>query len=339
MTTKSFARLFLFLLLTTGWSSLGLPANAEHPTGRIDYAIAYVPFLHSVLMYGGWAPPRWRPTSEAWTWDGKNWSPWQVSGAPVFAHHTMAFDFRRNLLVICGRPTPHEGGEYQVWETNGSTWSRKANIPVDASAQGDPNLTYDSVRNRLVLYVASYAGEAEIWESDGKAWQNVRAAHRPVRCDDNGCLFQYDEDLKKAVLVGEERTAKEPLGWDGHEWGMNGGSGTQSWLWDGTDWTQVKGEQPPRAMWGGMTFDRAHHQLILLTTRMQTWTLRHGKWVQLSPPGSPNPSPNGFFGLSYDPAHKISIFFGGESRHSEPEKEWAYPTTTWLYDAQTWQSR
>ncbi len=269
LTKRLLAGLLLLLLATCG-EVFGLPPNSEHPSGRIDYAIAYVPFLHSVLMYGGWAPPNWRPTSEAWTWNGTSWSRLQMSGAPAFAHHTMALDSKRGVLVVCGRPTPHEGGEYQIWEYDGNNWSRKANVPVDTAAQGDPKLTYDTRRNRLVLYVASYAGDAEIWESDGKRWQHINAQHRQVRCDDNGCLFQYDESLRKAVLVGEDRSAKEPLGWDGLEWGMNGGSGTQTWLWDGVDWVQVHGEQPPRAMWGGITFDRSHHQLTLLTTRMET---------------------------------------------------------------------
>ena len=315
------------------------PAN-DKPYGHIDYAITYVPFLHSVVMYGGWSPPRWRPTNEAWTWNGTNWSRWQTANdAPAFAHHTVAFDLKRGVLVVCGRPTPHEGNEYQVWEYDGEKWSRKADLPVSPSALGDPKLTYDSKRNRLVLYVASYSGDAEIWEFDGAGWKRAQFAHRPLLCDDNGCQFQYDESIGKSVLVGESRSGQEPLGWDGHEWGMAGGSGTQTWLWDGADWTQLMGEQPPRAMWGGMTYDRSRDQLVLLTTRMETWRLRRGKWAKLSPANSPQPAPNGFFGLAYDPIHKVSLFFGGENRPSEPEKEWGYPTITWLFDGKTWVSR
>jgi hypothetical protein len=313
--------------------------GAEHPSKRIDYAIAYVPFLHSVVMFGGWAPPDWIPTNEASRWDGNGWSRWTAPGAPAFAHHTMAFDSKRNVLVVCGRPTPSAGGEYQVWEYGGDKWERRANIPVGASAQGDPKLTYDSGRNRLLLYVARNLGTAEVWEFDGKDWQLIKSPHQPVRCDDNGCLFQYSGSLKKAVLVGEERTTKEPLAWDGHEWGVAGGSGTQTWLWDGIDWARVPGDQPPRAVWGGITFDSARNQLVLLTTRMETWTLRNGKWLKLHRQRSPQPVPNGFFAIGYDPVRKTSLFFGGESRSSEPEKTWAYPEATWIYDGHHWVSR
>ena len=330
---------FTQVLLTLIAISLAASAqsqNAERPSVRIDYAISYVPFLHGVLMYGGWAPPNWIPTNEAWLCDGQKWTRSQAKGAPAFAHHAMAFDARRNVLTVCGRPTPHEGGEYQSWEFDGKAWTRGANIPVGASAHGDPKLTYDTQRKHLVLYVASYNGDAEIWEFDGKDWQQIKFAHRPLRCDDNGCQFQYDENLHRAVLVGEERNVADPLAWDGHEWGMRGGSGTQTWLWDGHDWSQVQGQQPPRAMWGGMTYDRAKKRLILLTTRMETWTLNRRGWLKLNPPNSPAPAPDGFFELAYDPARKISLFFGGESRQREPEKEWKYPETTWAFDGKNW---
>jgi len=316
-----------------------VPARAEQPSGRIDYALTYVPLLHAVLMHGGWNPPNWSPTNEAWAWDGKSWSRWQTPGSPAFAHHTMAYDAKRKMLVICGRPTPHQDGEYQIWENEGKAWTRRANIPVSTSAQGDPKLAYDTRKKRLVLYVASYAREAEVWEFDGKQWQHIKATHQPLRCDDNGCQFQYDESLHKMVLVGEERASKEPLDWDGKEWGMAGGSGTQTWLWDGVDWDQLRGEQPPRAMWGGMAYDRERRRMFLLTTRMETWTLARDKWVKLTPQNSPVPIPNGFFELSYDPAQRVTLFFGGENRRGKAEKDWTYPTATWLYDGQNWASR
>jgi len=332
-------KFFTSLLIVMLWFAPMLSAASNPPSARIDYAMAYVPFVDGVVMFGGWAPPKWRPMNEAWVWNGDSWRQWEMSGAPAFAHHSMAFDAKRNILVVCGRPTPHEGGEYQIWENDGKTWSRKENVPVSSSAQGDPKLTYDSRRSRLVLYVASYDMDAEIWESDGRQWQRAQPTHRPMRCDDNGCQFAYDEHLRKAVLVGEERSEKEPLGWDGKEWGVNGGTGTQTWLWDGTDWKQLKDSQPPRAMWGGMTFDEKRQELMLLTTRMETWVLRSDSWQKLAPPTSPSPSPNGFFGLAYDPDHRNSLFFGGESRQTEPEKEWKYPQTTWIFDGQTWRAR
>ena len=164
------------------------------------------------------------------------------------------------------------------------------------------------------------------------------SAHQPVRCDDNGCLFQYDSTLGKSVLVGEERTSDSLLGWNGHEWGMSGGTGTQAWLWDGVDWLRVSGEQPPRAVWGSIAFDSNRRELFLLTTRMETWLLRGDRWTRLQPTRSPRPAPNGFFAMTYDPSRKSTLFFGGESRPGEPEKGWVYPETTWSYDGEKWRS-
>jgi hypothetical protein len=326
--------------MTAGsWSKLALViavgfqfplVAADRPTPRIDYAMAYVPFLHAVVMQGGWSSPRWIPMSEAWKWDGRSWSRWATDGAPAFAHHSMAFDSKRNVLVACGRETPQRGG-YQTWEYDGSKWLRRADIPIGTSAQGDIKIAFDAPRNRIVLYAARTKGTTETWEYDGKSWQQVKVTHQPVRCDD-GALLQYDEVQRKTVLVGEDRTGNDLLGWDGHEWGADGGTGTQTWLWDGTDWTQVKGQQPPKATWGGIAFDG--HQTILLTTRMETWILQR-EWHQL-PAASPKPVPNGFFATAYDPIRKVVVFFGGESRQSELEKNWVYPDSTWMFDGHIW---
>jgi hypothetical protein len=308
-------------------------AAADIPSPRIDYAMAYVPFLHAVVMHGGWSSPRWVPVSEAWKWDGQGWSRWETSGAPTFAHHSMAFDSSRNVLVVCGRETPNRGG-YQMWEYDGSKWTRGADIPIGAAAQGDIRIAFDAFRNRIVLYAARTKGGTETWEYNGKAWQQIKSAHQPVRCDD-GALLQYDEAQHRTVLVGEDRTGNGLLSWDGREWGADGGTGTQTWLWDGTDWTQVTGQQPPKAVWGGIAFDGAHRQTILLTTRMETWTLQR-EWLQLHPPASPKPVTNGFFAMAYVPIRKGIVFFGGESRQSELEKNWVYPSLTWLYDGRSW---
>jgi hypothetical protein len=248
----------------------------------------------------------------------------------------MVFDSRRNVLVVCGRETPTRGS-YQMWEYDGSKWTRGADIPIGTSAQGDIKITFDAPRNRIVLYAARAKGATETWEHDGKTWQQIKSAHQPVRCDD-GALLQYDEAQRKTVLVGEERTGNGLLNWDGREWGADGGTGTQTWLWDGTDWTQVKGQQPPKATWGGIAFDDLHHQTVLLTTRMETWTLQR-EWLQLHPAASPTPAPNGFFAMAYDPIRKGIVFFGGESRQSQLEKNWVYPDRTWMYDGRSWAMR
>jgi hypothetical protein len=246
----------------------------------------------------------------------------------------MAFDSRRNVLVVCGRETPSRGS-YQMWEYDGAKWLRKGDIPIGVSAQGDIKIAFDAPRNRLVLYAARAKGTTETWEYDGKIWQQIKSAHQPVRCDD-GALLQFDEQQHKTVLVGEDRTGNGLLSWDGHEWGADGGLGTQTWLWDGNDWTQVKGQQPPKANWGGMAFDPAHQQTVLLTTRMETWTLDKSEWSRVRLATSPAPVPNGFFAMAYEPAKRVIVFYGGESRQGEAEKNWIYPNATWMYDGNNW---
>jgi hypothetical protein len=336
MAPNLWRKIALIASLSSGVPFVGADLPTPAPRPRIDYAMAYVPFRHAVAMHGGWYSPRWIPISEVWEWNGQVWSPWETSGAPAFAHHSMVFDSKRNVLVVCGRETPNRGS-YQMWEYDGSKWSQRANIPIGASAQGDIKIAYDIARNRVVLYAARTKATTETWEYDGKSWQQIKSAHQPVRCDD-GALLQYDEAQHKTVLVGEDRTGNNLLTWDGHEWSADGGTGTQTWLWDGSDWTQIEGQQPPKAIWGGIAFDALHQQVVLLTTRMETWVLQRG-WRQRHPSTSPTPAPNGFFAMAYDPIRRVTVFFGGESRQGGLEKNWVYPDTTWMYDGESWSTK
>jgi hypothetical protein len=70
---------------------------------------------------------------------------------------------------------------------------------------------------------------------------------------------------------------------------------------------------------------------------METWALQR-EWVQLHPT-APTASPNGFFAMAFDPIRKVILFFGGESRQGELEKNWVYPDSTWIYDGRSWSTK
>ena len=289
-------------------------AAANLPFGRIDYAAQYFPPLGGIVMQGGWGEAsQWEPVAETWKLDASGWQPLTVQNAPALAHHGMTYDDGRRVLVVCGQAMMGMGA-HRVWEFNGTAWTQTAELT--GSDWGDAEIAYDQNRQRLIIYRASMDGAGETWEYDGSTWRKMAYAQQPVACWD-GALFKYDPGLKKTVLTGAKEAA----------------AATETWLWDGAAWTQAAGPQPQNATTGGMVYDLARNQLILLATDMKTYGFDGAGWTQLHPAHSPTPGAIAFFNLAYDSQRQVSAFFGGEAQTGGAP---TYPTNTWEWNGTDW---
>ena len=316
----------LFVAVVLGLLVRTFPAWAENPAGRIDYGMAYYPSAGGLVMHGGWSDATgWYPTNEMWVLAAGGWSQMASADAPAFAHHAMAYDSARNVLVMCGKdytgPTP----VYQLWEYNGAAWTRGPDVA--SSVDGDPEVAFDSARNVTVLYMADSPGAAsggtvsETWEYNGSAVTKMSTATQPLALGD-GALLVYDAANGRTVLVGGPMDASWTVG------------DTQTWIYNGADWTQLGGTQPPDAALGGMAYDSVRQEVVLITTKGQTWGLTGAGWAQKQPATSPTPAENGLFVLAFDPARQVAAFFGGESPPWGPNT--TYPNKTWEFNGVTW---
>ncbi|MBI4295233.1 MAG: hypothetical protein HY669_03600 [Chloroflexi bacterium] len=310
-------------ILLFGGLSNGIATNATslfspEPSARIDYAMAYFPPDNGIIMHGGWGDPDWQPLNEMWKLDASGWSALEAPDSPAFAHHSMTYDSGRGVLVLSGR---HFDGTYQVWEYDGNGWVDKGDVPLGPSIDGDVEVAYDANLQRVVLYAAGFDGvSVETWEYDEIDWVQKVPQHQPPAVAD-GALLQYDGTAQKTMLVA-------PIGdlWQEHE--------AQTWLWDGIDWSEVGGTQPPNAGGGGMAYDSARGEMVLITSQMDTWTFDGTGWTQIFPRTSPVPVPSRFFAMAFDPVQQIAAFFSGES--VDAEGNYTYPDTTWLWDGTNW---
>ena len=284
------------------------------PAPRIDYALAYFPPLGGLVMHGGWGPTDWKPKNETWLLTGSGWKQLTVSGAPALVHHSMAYDAAHQVLVTCGM-APMGQSDSTIYTFDGSRWTAVTNLPI----AGDAEMTYDSARQRMVLFWASspWSGtKRETWESDGATWVRMTPAQPPVAVWDGG-LLAFHETLHQAVLVGSANFS-DPI---------------QTWLWDGTNWRQATGPQPANALAGGMAYDRARDRLILLATDMKTWAFDGTGWAALSPAHAPPYSDMAYFTLAYDPQRQRAAFFCGEASGNQGS---SYPVSTWEWDGADW---
>ena len=297
---------------------LEVVANAavQTPAGRIDYALAYFPPASGLIMQGGWGPTwKWEPMAETWELDAAGWTILPASGAPSLAHHSMAYDAGRQVLLVCGKSEPYASRPFGYGEFDGTRWTSMTNGPL--LGLGDAELAYDSVRHRIVLYWAQAStasgGRIETWEYDGAKWQLMNPGQLPVACSD-GALLKYHAGLQRVVLVGQHGTAP-----------------VETWLWDGSNWSPLTGPQPTNAVTGGMAYDQARGEMVVLTTDMATWTLKSNAWVRQTPAHSPAYRKLAYFSMDYDPQRQVSAFFGGEAY-----APLSYPNTTWEWNGTDW---
>lgn len=280
------------------------------PSARIDYALAFLPSQNALILHGGWGNPDWEPRNDVWKLDATGWSLMTVSDSPAMANHTMTCDTTRGVLVACG-----EGSHpFETWEFDGSGWTAAPNPPITKS--GMPRLAYDGARQRVVLYWADYSATSQAtWEYDGSQWTQMTPSVSPPALP-YASLMTYDETLARTVLVGAMTSTS-----------------AQTWLWDGVTWTQAAGSQPTDPRAGGMAYDSARKQTVLLAIDMTTWTFDGTGWTRLTPAHSPTPAGLMFISMACDPVRQVSVFFGGEQCGGAGCVD---PDVTWEWDGQDW---
>ena len=317
----AFAALVLLLTFTPVSARSGDP-----PSGRIDYAIQYYPPLKAFIMHGGWGQASsWQPMNEMWRLDAGGWAKMSVAASPSMAHHSMTYDSNRQVLVLCGRKNLLSQTDltYETWEFDGAAWSKKADIPTGIGG-GDVEIAYDPLRRVTVLYAAGFSADStETWEFNGgtNTWAMKNPSKQPMAVPDGASMTFHETDGKVTLIVGKYDTASHA-------------DMDETWQWDGTEWAQISGTQPTHALGGSMAFDSRRGEMVLLTTKMETWILTIAGWSKKTPASIPSYTQNSFFTMAYSPSWRTSLFFGGEV--SIPGAGMAYPDKTWQWNGSTW---
>lgn len=131
------------------------------------------------------------------------------------------------------------------------------------------------------------------------------------------------------------------MAWDGarHEVVMFGGASQQfgggtrydeTWTWDGRSWHQKHpAASPPGGVWGAMTYDPTHRQLVLFGSGCpsSTWTWDGTSWTEHKTTG---PVPGWRSALAFDPALGKVLLYGGSGCGA------GYNAETWSWDGSSW---
>lgn len=301
----------------TQWLTLAITAvPVSGPASRLDYALAFYPPLGGLILHGGWAAPGWTPRNDTWKLDVLGWKQLPLPEAPALARHSMTFDVRRGVLVMCGQTNPATTA-HQTFEFDGTGWRSAPQVPLREA--GEVEVAYDPIRQRVVLYWAGLPDTVqtvETWEYDGQSWIQMTPPQMPVSCP-QGALLKYDPTFQAVMLVGA------------------GASGeVETWLWEGRNWSHLKSQPPTAAVGGGLAFQTGLGRMVLLATNLATWVLEAPDWRPLHPPHAPAyPTLTGF-SLEYDPLRQVAAFVGPDRASSGDGA--GNSSTTWEWDGMDW---
>ena len=248
------------------------------------------------------------------------------------ANYAMGYDSGRERIVLYGG-TSSSNITGDTWEFDGSVWELRA--PLDPESDGNPppltdtDLTYDSLRHKMVMFGGAKFGKNEnksdeTWEWDGMSW--ARRVPADPEGDGNPVARwrhdqAYHQDTGKTILHGGYLTY--------------GTYEQDTWQWDGKSWESIPSPSKGR-LDHRMAYDPVRKRTLLFGGGGdgETWEWDGGKWLQVVPVdnlGDGNPEDRQGPGLAWDATSQRLLLFGGSGPDVYDDRDdlWAWDGSEW----------
>jgi hypothetical protein len=324
---------------TLGWGGLATTSPHAHPAhhgvlsqqtlpqGRNWDSWAYDPAQRDIVLFGGnrgtgpW--PAGRVLGDTWTWKAGCWTRQDPATSPAPRQGAaMAWDPATHQLLLFGGGSDSANPQFfgDTWTWNGTTWTQlyPATSPPP---RHQADMVYDAAMHEIILF-GGHGTDAylnDTWAWNGTTWTQLQPATSPSPRDTDSLV--YDPATKTAILYG----------------GYNNGRLGDTWSWNGTTWTQLNPAQSPGVVspvWQA-AYDPARGQPLLYGGDLSlagpysqaTWAWNGTTWVRLHPVLSAGP--RGYGAMTYDPATKRVVLFGGNNGTLNPHSVWQWTGTTW----------
>ncbi len=162
------ARIRLWRWTDTSWALLDDRGPRRWPDANGGVAFDERRAVLVVPVLGG-------PDAGVWEWDGTRWRHLRVAGPPARRNFGIAYDSRRQRVVLIGGLTPDPRtwlGDHWTWD--GSAWTELPSAPVQPSPRSHATLVDDRRAGRLLYFGgASDRGaiHRELWIFDRDGWR------------------------------------------------------------------------------------------------------------------------------------------------------------------------
>jgi hypothetical protein len=232
------------------------------------------------------------PTMALWEWNRRGWTPVAASNAPTARPLSLAFDSRRDRLVLVG------GGE--TWEFDGMAWARRSSVHQPSSREAH-SLAYDPIRQRVLLYGgrASSVGPTlgDVWEWDGMDWVELSNPSAPSAR--SHAPMSWDSTNTRLLMLAPAQAMPT----------------IEAWSWTGT-WANVTPPTPlaaPRFI-RTMAEDPVRRTIVGIESvsfnTMATWEFGPSGWTRRLPTVSLGTSAFPLQGAAWDPRERQVVLSG-----------------------------
>ena len=247
------------------------------PSTRNEQAAVYAARCNRVILFGGrtaGAPGPGNATDETWEWNGGTMAWTQVTTIgkpPARGGHAMAYDSRRNRVVLFGGYNNNFGGLNDTWEYDcvTKTWTQRTPA-ASPPARHAHDMAYDPILGLTVLYAGSGPFQ-DTWTWDGTNWAQVAGANQPGIRVDHSMAF----DGQRVILFGGT--------------GASGLASAETWGFNGTAWTQLATAGPHPRYRHAMAYDPGCRRVILFAGSSSmanrandTWEWDGSKWCEVA---------------------------------------------------------
>jgi Galactose oxidase, central domain len=287
------------------------------PSARWQHGMAYEDVRQRVVLFGGWGGVE--TLGDTWEWDGSAWTQIADMGPPGRYSPGMTYDVSRQCVVLFGGSVWLEQWPWWVtlgdtWEWNGTEWTQVADIGPPPRL--DHTMTYDAIRQRVVLYggdADAYGGQpfGDTWEWDGTEWTQIadtgpfkRRLHAMVFDRSRECLVLFGGVPGNGPFFGDTWEWDNDAGWVkrqdmgprdiyspkmastgehtilfGTPWGA---ATSQTWEWDGRLWTQRQNMGPRGRYFHDLAYDSQRDRVVLFGGQVGSGAVRLGDTWELT---------------------------------------------------------
>jgi galactose oxidase-like protein len=295
------------------------------PPASVGHALVFHESRGKVLLLnaglGGMDDSReiGRPT-RIWEWDGIAWRLIDSSGPPIRNLAGVAYDSRRNVIVLHGGTASASLNYGETWEWGASGWTKRSD--GGPGVRTHTQMAFDKARGRAVLFGGQNADATvfpnDTWEWDGNTWARAATSGPPPRVHH---AMGYDAASGRVIVFGGYQPNVADLG--------------DAWAWNGTQWTQLAGSSPrthaqlginpagsaPMVV-GGMTPSGPARTMLVF---------EQNAWRSVNADG---PAPRYLTAVAYDPNRRVLVMYGGGATEGM-----TLYADTWEYDGTSWQRR
>jgi Abnormal spindle-like microcephaly-assoc'd, ASPM-SPD-2-Hydin len=286
------------------------------PAARSSHALAWDARRSTVVLFGGNASVSTPPfLGDTWEWDGTDWRAANAGASPgARTHHAMAWDERRQRVVLFSGYLTSSGAQADTWEWDGLSW-----MPMVSRVAPSPRLGHVMAWDGASQTVALFGGErlSDLWEWDGESWRERTSATTPWQQQKYGTVTF---DRMRSVFVG---VFTSPT------------STPETWEWAGGTAPWVERVAPGFA--GELTWDDARHRVVLVGQRAASLEVAEWDgqvWTTTNP--ATKPVRRDGFGLTFDAARGRVVLFGGFVSRGGRVSEAVALSDTWEWDGQDW---